>query len=129
MPLTCIEVRKPRPPEQVQALIEAVYQAQIEALQLPASDRQLRYVEHRPEHFHVAPGKTENYTLVRIELFSGRSLEAKRRLYRLIVEKLGRLGVAAADVFIVLHEIPLDNWGIRGGTPASEVSLGFDVNV
>jgi phenylpyruvate tautomerase PptA (4-oxalocrotonate tautomerase family) len=32
-------------------------------------------------------------------------------------------------VFIVLNEIPLDNWGIRGGIPASEVDLGFKVGV
>jgi hypothetical protein len=29
----------------------------------------------------------------------------------------------------VLNEVPLENWGIRGGQPASEVDLGFKVNV
>ena len=129
MPLACIEVRKAWSPEQVQAIIDAVYQAQVEALQLPASDRQLRYIEHLQEHFQVPAEKTENYTLVQIDLFSGRSLDAKRKLYRLIVEKLGLLGIGAADVFIVLREIPLENWGIQGGKPASEVHLGFEVNV
>jgi len=33
------------------------------------------------------------------------------------------------DIFIVLHEVPMENWGIRGGIPASEVNLGFKVNV
>ena len=41
----------------------------------------------------------------------------------------GSLGIDANDITIVLHEVPLDNWGIRGGKPASEVDLGFNVNV
>jgi phenylpyruvate tautomerase PptA (4-oxalocrotonate tautomerase family) len=129
MPLARIEVRKKWSPEQVQEIVEAVYRAQREALQLPEHDRQIRFIEHRPEHFHVPPGKTENYTLIEITLFSGRSLEAKRALYQAIVRNLGVLGIAPDDIFIVLHEVPLENWGIRGGVPASEVDLGFRVDV
>lgn len=129
MPFAKIEVRRSRPPEQVQAMIEAVYQAQREALKVPEDDRQIRYIEHRPEHFAVPPGKTENYTFVEILLFPGRSLQAKRQLYAGIVRRFGALGIAPADVFIVLQEPPLDNWGIRGGVPASEVDLGFERHV
>ena len=129
MPIARIEVRKTWPPEQVQAIIEAVYQAQREALQLPEHDRQIRYIEHRPEHFHVPPDKGENYTIVEITLFAGRSLQAKRELYQAIVKRFEALGIAAPDVIIVLNEVPLDNWGIRSGKPASEVDLGFKVNV
>jgi hypothetical protein len=32
-------------------------------------------------------------------------------------------------VLIKLNEIPVENWGIRGGNPASEVDLGFNVKV
>ena len=49
MPLAKIEVRKSRPADQVQALIEAVYLAQREALKVPENDRQIRYIEHKPE--------------------------------------------------------------------------------
>jgi len=129
MPLAKIEVRKNWQPEQVQAIMEAVYLAQREALKLPEHDRQVRYIQHSPEHFHVPPGKSENYTLVEITLFAGRSLDAKRALYRAIVEKLGVLGISPTDIFIVLNDVPLDNWGIRGGIPASEVDLGFRIDV
>ena len=129
MPLAKIEVRRSWPPEQVQAIIEAIYLAQREALKLPERDRQIRFIEHKPEHFHVPPGRTENFTLVEIALFAGRSLEAKRSLYQAIIKNLDAVGIAPSDIFIVLHDIPLDNWGIRGGVPASEVDLGFNVNV
>jgi hypothetical protein len=41
----------------------------------------------------------------------------------------GRPSVAPTDVFVVLQEPPMDNWGIRGGRMASEVDLGFEVQV
>lgn len=129
MPFAKIEVRRSRPPEEIQALIEAVYQAQREALQVPEDDRQIRYIEHKPEHFAVPPGKSDNYTFVEILLFPGRSIDAKRRLYECIVSRFGKLGIAPTDIFIVLAEPPLENWGVRGGIPASEVDLGFNLKV
>ncbi len=128
MPITKIEVCRPRPAAEVQAFIEAVYQAQLEALKVPDWDRTIRYVEHKPEHFAIPPTKTENYTFVEILMFPGRSLEAKRKLYQSIVRRFGELGVAATDITIALQELPMDNWGIRG-LPASEVDIGFNLNV
>jgi phenylpyruvate tautomerase PptA (4-oxalocrotonate tautomerase family) len=129
MPFAKIEVRRSHTPETVQALIDAVYWAQRIALNVPEDDRQIRYIEYKPEHFAVPTGKTENYTFVEILLFPGRSLQAKRTLYREIVSRFQCLGIEPPDVFIVLHEPPLDNWGIRGGQPASEVNIGFNLNV
>lgn len=128
MPVAKIEVRRSRPASEVQAMIEAVYQAQREALKVPEGDRQIRYIEHRPEHFAAPPGKSENYTLVEFILFPGRSLEAKRHLYQALVRRFGELGIEATDIFIVLQEPPLENWGIRG-VPASEIDLGFNLRV
>jgi len=129
MPLAKIEVLKNWSPTQVQEIIEAVYLAQREGLKVPEGDRQIRFIDHKPEHFHVPPGKTENYTLVEINIFTGRSIEAKRVLYQAIVKNLGAVGIAPSDILIVLHEIPLENWAIWGSTPALEVDLGFKINV
>lgn len=129
MPLSKIEVCCHRPPEQVQELIESVYLAQREALHVPENDRQIRYIEHRPEHFAIPPNQSSNYTLVEITLFPGRSLQAKKALYQSIVRRFGAIGIPSTEVFIVLNEQPLDNWGMRGGIPASELDLGFNLNV
>ena len=128
MPIVKIEVCRARPAEQVSALIEAVYQAQLIALKLPEDDKQIRYVEHKPQHFPVPPGKTENYTFVEFQIFPGRSLEAKRNLYQGVVRRFGELGIQPSDIIIVLHEPSLENWGVRG-LPASEINLGFTLNV
>ena len=128
MPIVKIEVCRSRRPDEVDAMIDAVYQAQLIAFKLPKDDRQIRYVEHKPEHFPVPPGKTENFTFIEFQIFPGRSLEAKRKLYQGVVTRLGALGIEPRDITIVLHEPPLENWGL-GGLPASEVELGFDLNV
>jgi phenylpyruvate tautomerase PptA (4-oxalocrotonate tautomerase family) len=129
MPVAKIEVRRARPEHEVHALMEAVYQAQREALLVPEDDRQIRYVEHKPERCSVPPDKSENYIFVEILLCPGRSLEAKRKLYASIVRRFAELGISPNDVFIVLQEPPMENWGIRGGQPASDVDLGYDVMV
>jgi phenylpyruvate tautomerase PptA (4-oxalocrotonate tautomerase family) len=46
-----------------------------------------------------------------------------------VVANLAGRGVPASDVLIVLHEVPLESWGVRGGTPASDVDLGLEVGV
>jgi len=42
---------------------------------------------------------------------------------------LAALGVPTNEIKIVLIEVPPQNWGVRGGLPASEVDLGFKVDV
>lgn len=76
MPIAKIEIRRQRPATEAQALVEAGYLAQREALKVPEGDRQIRYIEHQPEHVAVPPGRTENYTFVEIVMFRRRSLVA-----------------------------------------------------
>lgn len=129
MPSTLISVRKRWPREQRRAIIEAVHKALVDGVLVPQSDRTLRLQEFDPDDFAVSRGKSENFTLIEIDLFAGRSLSAKRRLYRCIVDNLAPLGIRRRDVKVVLREIPRENWGISGGIPASDVDLGFKVDV
>ena len=110
-------------------MIEAVQSALREALKIPEYDRTLRLIEHPATHFAVPPGRSEKYTLVEITMFSGRSMNAKRALYQAIVRHLSAAGVPANDIKITLIETPPENWGLRGGIPASEIDLGFKIDV
>ena len=129
MPLIRVEIREGWSSAEKAHLLDAIHAAAVEALRIPDEDRTQILTEHRAEAFEIPPGKGDRFTLVEITMFGGRSLDAKRRLYRAVVTNLGRVGVPPSDVLIVLHEVPLDNWGIRGGTPASDVDLGFEVGV
>jgi phenylpyruvate tautomerase PptA (4-oxalocrotonate tautomerase family) len=131
VPTVVIEVRKAYSREEEAGIIEAVHAALIEGFAIPRSDRNLRLVVHEPHRFAAPPDKAkpEAFTLVTIEAFAGRSLDAKRKLYRAIVTNLEPLGIPRDHVMITLHEVPRDNWGIRGGQAASDVDLGFKVDV
>ncbi len=128
MPNTLIETRSGWITD-APTVIDAVQSALREALRIPEWDRTLRLIEHPPSHFAVPPGRGERFTLVEVTMFAGRSLDAKRVLYGAIVRNLGALGVPVADIKIALIEVPPENWGIRGGKPASEVDLGFEIKV
>jgi phenylpyruvate tautomerase PptA (4-oxalocrotonate tautomerase family) len=117
MPLSRIEVCRSRSPEDVRFLLESVYEAQIEAFGVPATDRQIRYFELRPEHFLTPPGRSENFTLVTIQLFPGRTVEAKRKLFKSIVERFAKIGISPLDVFIGLQESARENWSLANGDP------------
>ena len=39
------------------------------------------------------------------------------------------LGIPKTEIKILLIEIPPQNWGIQGGQPASEVDVGFKIDV
>jgi phenylpyruvate tautomerase PptA (4-oxalocrotonate tautomerase family) len=129
MPLVRLEVRQGRSATQKQALLDAAHAALVETLGIPDHDRIQRIVEHAREDFELPPNRSDDFVLVEVTMFAGRSRQAKRRLYRALVRNFGGLGVAPADVLVVLHESPMENWGIRGGQMASEVDLGFQVQV
>ncbi len=74
------------------------------------------------------PDKGVSYLVVEITLFSGRSMDAKRRLYAALAEELGALGVPAHDIKTILIEVDPANWGLRG-IPASEIDLGYRIDV
>lgn len=131
MPSVLIEVRRVYTPQEETALMEAVQLALVEAFKIPANDRYVRLIAHEPHRYMVPPDREqpEKCTIISIDCFSGRSLNAKRALYQAIVTKLEALGIPKNHVKILLREIPKENWGIRGGQAGCDVELGFQVEV
>ena len=131
MPAALIEVRCDYSVVQEIAIMDAVQTALIRAFRVPETDRNVRLISHLPHRFTYSPelARPELRTIVTIECFAGRSTEAKRHLYREIVEGLEKVGIPADHVSTILHEIELQNWGVGGGLPASDVDLGFSVEI
>lgn len=131
MPSVLIEVRQQYPREREIQLMEAVHAALTEAFKILPGDRHVRLVVHEPHRFACPPNKKgpEAYTHISIDAFAGRSVDAKRNLYRAIVRNLEPLGIPPDHVKILLRELPRENWGIRGGQAACDVELGFKVDV
>jgi phenylpyruvate tautomerase PptA (4-oxalocrotonate tautomerase family) len=131
MPHVLIETRREHTQAEEIALMDAVHGALRRAFRIPENDRHVRLLVHEPHRFACPPDKAEpaRFTQISIDAFEGRSIEAKRALYREIVDSLEPLGVPRDHISILIREIPQANWGIRGGQAACDVDLGFDVNV
>lgn len=129
MPLVRLVIRTGRSLAEKRSLLNGVHSALVEAFRIPDDDRTQRIDEYAPDDFEIPPGRSADYTLVEITAFPGRSIEVKRNLYRAITRNLVALERAPRDILIVLYEPDLENWGVRGGQPASEVDLGFDLHV
>jgi hypothetical protein len=110
-------------------VLEAVQGALVEALKIPKNDRDIVLEVLDGSRRIISPKRSDYFTRVEVILFSGRSLGAKRKLYAALVRNLSALGVPAEQVKTVLIEVPAENWGLRGGLPASEIDLGFEVRV
>ncbi|HEY4186022.1 MAG TPA: tautomerase family protein [Polyangia bacterium] len=131
MPSVLIETRRSCSPEQEVAIMDAVHGALRQAFKILPGDKNVRLVAHEPHRFVCPPGKAapEMYTHISIDAFAGRSVAAKRELYRAIVQNLEPLGIPRDHVKILLRELPRENWGIRGGQAGCDVDLGFVVEV
>lgn len=110
-------------------VIEAVQAALLNSLKIPDWDRDVVLDLYDGKHRIVPTGRSERYTRIEIVMFGGRTIETKRVLYQGIVQNLAALGVPEIEIKIILLEVPAENWGLRGGLPASEIDLGFKVDI
>ena len=123
MPLVKIEMQKGKSLEYKKSILEGVHSALVEGFQIPDYDRNQRIYELDPSCLELPPNKTDQFTLIEVTAFQGRSETAKKNLYQAIVRNLEDApGIAGDDIMIILHEPPPENWGIRGGRPANMFS-------
>jgi len=131
MPSVLIEVRRQYSLEDEIAIMEAVHLALREAFKIMPGDKNVRLVVHEPHRFACPPErkKPDFYTHISMDVFAGRSLDAKRKLYQEIVNRLEPFGIPKDHVKILIREITPENWGIQGGQAGCDVELGFKIDV
>ncbi|GLR64562.1 tautomerase family protein [Marinospirillum insulare] len=131
MPSALIETRQNYSPEIEIGIMDAVHSALCEAFKITPTDKNIRLLVHEPHRFVYPTGheQPETYTHISIDCFAGRTIQAKRLLYKAIVKNLSCYGIPAKNIKILLREITTENWGVRGGQAACDVDLGFNLNV
>src|SRR5262252_4061625 len=99
------------------ALSDVIHSCVVDALQFPLDKRAHRFFPLAEEDFFYPAGRTDRYTIIEISMFEGRTTETKKRLMRLLFERIDtELGIASQDVEITITETPKHNWGFRGQT-------------
>jgi len=111
------------------SLSVATHACVMEVLGLPAGKRAHRFFYLEADDFLMPEGRTDNYTIIEIQMMQGRSKETKKRLVKLLFERLRQdVGIAEQDVEITILESAPENWGFRG-LHGDEASLPYQVNV
>jgi 4-oxalocrotonate tautomerase len=59
-------------------------------------------------------GRIQDMPIVHVNVWKGFSDEAKRKVIEGITKVFTEMGIPAEAVEVVIHEIPMENWGIGG---------------
>ena len=112
-----------------QQLSDAIHGAVVAALDYPAEKRFHRFVGLDAADFVYPEDRGDEYTIIEVSMFEGRSVEAKRELIRQLFDRIAaEVGIAPHSVEITITETPKVNWGIRG-VNAEDLALGYRVDV
>ncbi|MEQ1771192.1 MAG: tautomerase family protein [Devosia sp.] len=128
MPSTRFETRAGWIGNRHAALNAAIQRALVEGIRIPEDDKCVRILEYPADAFLVPAGRGPGYSVLEITMFSGRSREAKARLYSALQRELSAFGLAEGDLLVIVNDVPFGNWGLRG-QPADPTTIGFKVDV
>jgi phenylpyruvate tautomerase PptA (4-oxalocrotonate tautomerase family) len=110
-------------------LSDAINECMVEALSYPDNKQAHRFIPLEREDFYYPEGRSDAYTVIEIGMMEGRSVEAKKRLIKLLFQRIeSAVGVDPINVEITISESPASNWGFRGMT-GDEASLDYRVDV
>ncbi len=110
-------------------LSDAIHSCVVEALDFPPEKRFHRIFPMQPEDFLFPQDRSERYLIIEISMMVGRTVDTKKRLIRLLFERIrADLGIAFADLEVTIYEIPKCNWGFRGQI-GDEIALNYKVEI
>jgi phenylpyruvate tautomerase PptA (4-oxalocrotonate tautomerase family) len=110
-------------------LSDVIHSCVVDGLRFPPDKRAHRFFPLDPSDFFYPAGRTGRYTIIEISMFEGRSVETKKRLIRLLFERIqAECGIAPSDVEVTITETPRHCWGFRG-LPGDEIGLNYEVDV
>lgn len=110
-------------------LSDVIHTCVVDALQFPKDKRAHRFFPLDVADFFYPAGRTTGYTIIEITMMTGRTVETKKRLIRLLFDRIeATLGIAQHDLEICITESPPYQWGFRG-MHGDEIQLDYKVNV
>ena len=120
MPLLHISMRAGKPDAYRRAILDGLYRAMREALNVPEGDEFMTISEHDATNFRCGNAygvrRSDDAVLIQITVFATRTAEQKKALYRRIAELLGENpGIQPEDVFVNLLDAPAENWSVGHG--------------
>jgi len=121
MPHTHIALRRGKPPQYRQAIMDGLYAAMRETFNVPEDDRFMIVTQHDADEFlygkhYLGIERSEDLVLIQLTVSNTRTVEQKKALFAAIAKKLGdNPGLRPQDVFVNLVETAKENWSFGHG--------------
>lgn len=120
MPILHISLRAGKPEAYRQAIFDGLYRAMREALNVPEDDQFMTITEHDAANFRTGNAygvaRSAEVVYIQITVFSTRTPEQKKALFRRIAELLGENpGIRPEDVFVIVLDAAKENWSVGRG--------------
>ena len=120
MPIIHVSLRAGKPAAYRQAIFDSLYRALREALDVPEDDQFMTITEHDAANFRTGNAygvnRSADVVYIQITVFSTRTAEQKKALFRRIAELLGENpGIRPEDVFVNVLESAKENWSVAYG--------------
>ncbi|MBR4823431.1 MAG: tautomerase family protein [Spirochaetaceae bacterium] len=116
MPVVKISVLDHWSSGKIKELNQAVHNGLVSALGIADWDFFHRVYKFSKDDFVFPDFKSDNFMIIELYIFPGRTDEQKAAVYRDICHNVEKLGIKAEDVLIQIIEQPDINWGF-GGKP------------
>jgi phenylpyruvate tautomerase PptA (4-oxalocrotonate tautomerase family) len=121
MPFTQISLLKGKSLDYRRDLMEEVYLAMRESINIPENDRFATITELEDGNFnnsgdYLGINRSDDIVYIQITLNGGRTTNKKKALYAKIAERLqAKLGIRTEDIVISLLEVSPEDWSLGNG--------------
>ena len=121
MPLIHVSLRAGKSNAYRQAILDSLYRAMREALDVPKDDQFMTITEHDGANFRYGAhyldiARSDDLLYIQITVFNTRTSEQKRAFSRRASELLGESpGIRPEDVFVNVLEAAKENWSVGHG--------------
>ena len=111
-------------------LSDAIHDCMQSVLGLPEDKRAHRFVPLDRDDFYYPGGRSDAYTVIEINMMSGRKPETQKALIKTLFQVLeDRLALSPIDVEITIKEQAPYQWGFRGMTGDEAKDLKYQITV
>ncbi|WP_440877647.1 tautomerase family protein [Thalassotalea sp. PLHSN55] len=111
-------------------LSDVIHKSMQSVLGMPEDKRAHRFIPLDKSDFYYPGGRSDNYTVIEINMMEGRQIETKKALIKSLFSTIeSELNILPVDVEITIKEQPKHCWGFRGITGDEVNDLKYSVNV
>jgi len=111
-------------------LSDVIHKSMQSVLGMPEDKRAHRFIPMDKSDFYYPGGRSDNYTVIEINMMEGRQIDTKKALIKSLFSEIeSELNISPIDIEITIKEQPKHCWGFRGITGDEVNDLKYSVNV